>query len=415
MNILFSHPTGNGNVRAALRGFHRGGILEEFITSFASFEGDFVDMLGEFGPFREIHRRRFDAELKSKTSIWPWREIGRQVASKIGIRSLTRHETAIFCVDSVYRSLDRRMARRLSKLQSLRGVYAYDDGARMTFNTARQLGISCFYDLPTGYWRSARRLLTPELVRRPEWAATITGFADSQAKLESKDREIELADHIFVASSFTARTLHDYPGKVPPVHVIPYGFPPIGEERSYERNIKNRPLKVLFVGKLSQQKGIADLIEAVENLGSKVELTLVGRKAVHDCPALNAAVEKHRWIPSIPNEAVIKLMREHDVFVFPSLFDGFGMVVTEAMSQGTPVIASDRCAGPDLIRHGENGWLVEAGAPRMIQNILEHLIEHPEEVAACGRAARETARLRPWEVYGKELANAVSQLMTKHN
>jgi glycosyltransferase involved in cell wall biosynthesis len=79
------------------------------------------------------------------------------------------------------------------------------------------------------------------------------------------------------------------------------------------------------------------------------------------------------------------------------------------------VIASDRCAGPDLIRHGENGWLVEAGAPRMIQNILEHLIEHPEEVAACGRAARETARLRPWEVYGKELANAVSQLMTKHN
>jgi glycosyltransferase involved in cell wall biosynthesis len=41
-------------------------------------------------------------------------------------------------------------------------------------------------------------------------------------------------------------------------------------------------------------------------------------------------------------------MRVNDVLVFPSLFDGFGMVITEAMSQGTPVIVSERSAGPGL-------------------------------------------------------------------
>ena len=52
-------------------------------------------------------------------------------------------------------------------------------------------------------------------------------------------------------------------------------------------------------------------------------------------------------------------MREHDVFVFPSLFEGFGLVITESMSQGTPVITTDRTAGPDLIKNDENGWLLK--------------------------------------------------------
>jgi glycosyltransferase involved in cell wall biosynthesis len=214
-----------------------------------------------------------------------------------------------------------------------------------------------------------------------------------------------------VASNFTASTLLDYPGTLPHVHVIPYGFPTVSKERSNARVSRSHPLRILFVGKLSQQKGIADLIQAADNLGQKVELTLVGRKAVPDCKALNAAVKRHTWIPSIPNHEVIELMRDHDVFVFPSLFDGYGMVVSEAMSQGTPVIASNRCAGPDLINHGENGWLVEAGDPVAIQNTIEELLARPEQVVACGKAARETARLRPWEVYGLELAEAVKRAL----
>src|SRR5206468_9345000 len=98
------------------------------------------------------------------------------------------------------------------------------------------------------------------------------------------------------------------------------------------------------------------------------------------------------WIPSLPHQQILKLMHEHDVLVFPSLFEGFGLVITEAMSQGTPVITTERTVGPDIIDHGQNGWIVEAGSTEALQQAIEELIFKPELVAETGLKAIETAR-----------------------
>lgn len=100
-------------------------------------------------------------------------------------------------------------------------------------------------------------------------------------------------------------------------------------------------------------------------------------------------------------------MREQDVLVFPSLFEGFGLVITEAMSQGTPVITTNRTAGPDLITHGENGWLIDAGSTDTLQAAIEELIFKPSVIAEVGHAAMETASKRTWDVYGLELVEAI--------
>lgn len=171
--------------------------------------------------------------------------------------------------------------------------------------------------------------------------------------------------------------------------------------------MRNRALKLLFVGGLSQRKGIANMFAAVDKLLPHVELTVVGRKSTNDCNALNAALSKHQWIASLPHSEVLKLMQAHDVLLFPSLFEGFGLVITEAMSQGTPVITTDRTAGPDLIDHGHNGWLVEAGSTDAIQKCLEDILVNPEKIKEVGQAASNTAKGRPWEVYGIEIADAI--------
>jgi glycosyltransferase involved in cell wall biosynthesis len=163
------------------------------------------------------------------------------------------------------------------------------------------------------------------------------------------------------------------------------------------------------VGGLSQRKGIADLFAAVDTFGKHVSLTVVGHKVSADCPALDAALAKHRWIPSLPHGQILQLMREHDVLVFPSLFEGFGLVITEAMSQGTPVITTDRTAGPDLIEHGKNGWLINAGSTHALQAAIEELLVQPSQIAEVGQSAMKTAQLRPWAVYGEELVNAVAR------
>lgn len=416
LKTLISHPTGNQNVRAAVRGGVDAGIITAFHTCVATFPGDILDYVSTLGPFSEISRRRLDIKLKPVTKMWPWLEVGRLIASKTGFHPLTKHEHGHFCIDAVYANLDKRVASTLKQAakNGTGAVYAYEDGAYFSFRKAKSIGIQCLYDLPIGYWRTAQQIMQAEQGKWPAWAATLNSIRNSEAKLKRKDDELRMADRIFVASQFTAKTLQDFPAMLPPIEVIPYGFPPVTKiNRNYYSSSSRRPLKLLFVGGLSQRKGIANLFAAVEALGQHVELTIVGKKAGSSCPALDAALKKHRWIPSLPHAGVLKLMREHDVLVFPSLFEGFGLVITEAMSQGTPVITTDRTAGPDLINHGENGWLIEAGSVKRLQAAIEVLLSQPKTVADAGRAARETAEKRPWSRYGQELAEAIQRHASK--
>ncbi len=409
MKVVISHPTSNTFNRAAATSLLKADMLAQFHTAVASFPGSLLDRAGAISFLAEIRRRRFDSALQPTTLTWPWLEMGRVLAPKTGFPGLARHETGIFSLDAVYQNIDKRVAASLPRLKKkgTSAVYAYEDGAVFSFREAKHLGMQCLYDLPIGYWRAAHRLLQVEQERWPDWASTLTGMVDSEEKLQRKDEELQLADQIFVASQFTAKTLQEFPGQLAPIEIIPYGFPPVGAPREYTLE-QGKPLKLLFVGGLSQRKGVADLFAAVDAIGDRVSLTVVGRKASEDCAPLNAGLAKHRWIPSLPHDEILKLMRQHDVLVFPSLFEGFGLVITEAMSQGTPVITTDRTAGPNLIEHGKNGWLIEAGSTLALQAAIEDLLAHPETVAENGRAAMESARSRPWEVYGQELTAAIA-------
>jgi glycosyltransferase involved in cell wall biosynthesis len=403
--VVLSHPTGNSFVRGAIEGLESAGLLAEFYTSVATFPGNVWSMLSRTAVGREFGRRQYAEQVRPLTRQRPMRELGRMVANKAKLSRLTRHESGPFCVDAVYRDLDRHVAKQIRRCRC-RAVYAYEDGALETFRAAKSLGIQSLYDLPIGYWRTARTLLGREQERWPEWAATMPGFKDSQAKLARKDEELQLADRIYVASQFTRSTLDDYPGKLAPVEVIPYGYPPPGAQRDY-CGLGRRKLKLLYVGGLSQRKGIADVFAIAQALANEVELTIVGNGPVNECRPLSEALGRHRWIASLPHAQVLELMREHDVLLFPSLFEGFGLVITEAMSQGTPVITTDRTAGADLIEHGKNGWLIEAGDTEALRLQVEQVLNNVGSVAECGENARQCAARRPWSQYGQEIAASI--------
>lgn len=390
-----------------MQAFAEAGLLAEFHTSIATFEGSVLGRLSRLPSLAELKRRGYVNSLRPFTRTHPWRESVRLASLRLGWSGVVEREQGWASIERVYNGIDKCASHAVKRLKP-GGVYSYEDGALETFRAAGSIGAKCLYDLPIGYWRTARRILQEEAERRPEWAATLDGLKDSAAKLNRKDEELRLADHILVASTFTKQTLQECPFSLAPVSVVPYGADDasIAQPRNDARSGRG-PLKALFVGGLSQRKGIADLFEAVTLAGANAELTVIGRKPSVFCAPLEDALHKHRWIESLPREKILAEMRHHDVFVFPSLFEGFGLVVTEALSQGLPVITTPHTCGPDVLTEGVDGFVVPIRNPQAIAEKLDLLHRDRERLHSMSEAARKKAGSLTWESYRRGVVSVV--------
>lgn len=410
--ILLSHPTGNEFVREAVRALNEAGLLSEFWTSLSWDQESLINRIVPRSVSRELGRRTFPHVRREQLHCYPWIELGRLAARQLHLSSLQRHEVGKFSVDAAYRTLDSKVAARLPRTTHVQGVYAYEDGALASFSRARKLGIRTLYELPIGYWRSYRELMEEEQLLQPDWAMTLQGREDSDEKLQRKDEELALATDIVVPSEFVRDTLRRAGPLEARVTVLPYGAPQVQTAVPVEEKTRDGKLKVLFVGGLSQRKGLSYLLQAVTKLGSKVELTLVGRK-VAECRPLDAALREHKWIPSVSHSALLEEMSRHDVMVFPSLFEGCALVVLEAMSQGVPVITTPNAGSSQFIRDAKDGFIVPIRDVDSIVEKLEILLRDRDRLVSMSRAAITKAAQHSWEQYRRRFVTMVRLALTE--
>ncbi|HEX4629354.1 MAG TPA: glycosyltransferase family 4 protein, partial [Chthoniobacterales bacterium] len=355
----------------------------------------------------ELRRRSFPDPVKPFTRTSGWREAGRLLFQQLGLQFLTRPEAAPFSVDAVYLSLDRHVARRLENSRQLRAVYAYDSGALESFRAARARQLKCIYEHPIVYWREARRYQQEEAELHPEWKPTLGAIQDSEEKLARKDSELALADVVIVPSTFSRNSLEQAPGFKAQVKVVPYGLPTVNQAPDENHAGK---LRVLFVGALSQAKGLKYLLEAAAKLERKIELTLVGKRVSSIIPT-QAVLGKHRWIHSLPYTELLREMSRHDVLVLPSLHEGFGLVLGEAMAQGLVVIATAHSAAPDLIDDGVDGFIIPIRSSDAIVEKLELLLREPARLREMKQAARRKAEIHSWETYRRALVRLAREVV----
>ena len=144
-------------------------------------------------------------------------------------------------------------------------------------------------------------------------------------------------------------------------------------------------------------------------LGDAVALTVVGRKTSQECRPLDTALARHRWIPSLPHDELLEEMGQHDVLVFPSLFEGFGLVILEAMSRGLVVISTPNTAAPDVITDGIDGFVVPIRDPAAIQERLELLLDDRARLTSMQQGALATARRRTWAQHRSRIVEVVRE------
>ncbi len=159
-------------------------------------------------------------------------------------------------------------------------------------------------------------------------------------------------------------------------------------ERAYLKN--ERREGALFVGRLSQEKGIVVLLEAWERLEKNIPLTIIGDGPLSD--AVLRAVGRTpwvRWLGQQSSEDTIRIMGEAAFFLLPSIcYEGMPRTIIEAFMQGTPPITSDLGAMRSMIENGRTGLLCDPGNPDDLATKVNWAVEHPEEMARMGRAAR---------------------------
>ena len=406
--ILLSHPTANQNVRQTALALVEAELLGEFWTCVNWKQDGLLDKSLAFSSRlrNELRRRSFPVELAPFIRTFPWREIGRQAVGQLGWNRMTND--GVFNIDKVYLSLDRRVAKSLSDSSRINAVYGYDGGALESFRAAKRHGMKCIYEHPIVYWRKVRQYQREEAELHPEWAPTLGALADSEEKLAGKDEELALADVVITPSTFAKESMAGAPGLKAPIHVVSYGTLPAGD---YPRSRADK-LRVLFVGALSQAKGLGYLLEAVAHLGREIEFSVIGRRISPVIPT-PALLDKYRWIPSLPHGELMQEMSRHDVLVLPSLHEGFGMVMTEAMAQGLVVITTPHTGGPDVIVEGVDGFLVPIRSAEAIEEKLALLARDRDRLTVMQEAARRKAASCNWKNYRQRVVEVAREVMGK--
>jgi teichuronic acid biosynthesis glycosyltransferase TuaC len=211
------------------------------------------------------------------------------------------------------------------------------------------------------------------------------------------------ADAVMANSSAVARLLSD---AVPAgrLTVVLNGTTGIGQNvHPADDYLPGQPL-VLTVGYLIQRKGLKDLVAAAGRLrrrGRTIHVAVVGDGPLRDALARQAAAEgvadNVHFLGRVEHARVLSLMARADLFALPSWDEAFGLVYTEAMAQGTPVVAGKGEGPEDFIEDGVSGYLVPVRDPDALTGIIAKVLDDPVRAAAVGEAGKAAALALTWQ------------------
>jgi glycosyltransferase involved in cell wall biosynthesis len=276
---------------------------------------------------------------------------------------------------------------QLSVVGSQPILFAYSYAARDIFRFAKAQG-----------WKTVLGQIDPgpveeEIVRadheiHPEF---VSDWRPALAKYwQNWRRELELADKILVNSDWARTALERSGVDQQKLAVIPLAYEPPADDsptvhKYPDRFTPERPLRVLFLGQVNLRKGVAQLLEAAQALRKEpVEFWMVGPRQCRP-PEQLRRLKNVRWFGRVAYANAAQYYRNADIFILPTLSDGFALTQLEAQAHGLPVIASRRCG--EVVHDGVNGIVLEEPTSAAIVAALQLCLRNPDQLARFSKNA----------------------------
>jgi glycosyltransferase involved in cell wall biosynthesis len=344
--------------------------------------------------FEELHHR------KLKTLSWP--EILRVLATRFSSVQLS---------DKLWEWAEKKFDKDVAQKLKPENVFfhGYEHACLDSLKRAKALGIVTFYEQPSQHHIFFTKIVSTQLQKYPELGgvgANLLRNHKAELRNQRRDEELILADYVICNSTFTKSTLLAAHIDAKKLIMIPYGYPKIQPIKAKNPYV----FHFIYVGNLSLRKGIHLLLAAWLLLPNdlSITLTLVGSNQLPDA-ILENLPPKVKWIPNLPYESAQLLIAESNVLVLPTLADGFGMVISESMAMGVPVLTTEASAGPDLIESYIDGIVIPEDDVNAIKEAMLWCIFHQEECNQMGKKAQQKANAYPWSVYRENLVTEVKK------
>lgn len=278
---------------------------------------------------------------------------------------------------------------------------------RRSLRRANRLGYTTIVERSSSHIAEQRSILLDEYDR-----LELDGPPISKADVEWENQEYKLADYVVVPSEFAYNSFVEEGFPEEKLIRIPLGVTP---EKSRSDPTHDGQTKFLYVGGVSVRKGVQYLLQAWDEADVyDVTLSIVGGidsemrwlvDEYEDEPSVNI----HGWVSKAQ---LSNLYQEADAFLFPSLEDGFGRVVLEAMTSGLPVVVTQKTGAKDCVRHGKDGFVIPDADVNPLKRKIEWFASNPEERSSMGdSAARYANENYTWDHYGEKVYNQYRELV----
>lgn len=225
----------------------------------------------------------------------------------------------------------------------------------------------------------------------------------SQWMIAREQREYVLADRIVVLSTFAYNSFRAEGVAESKLRLLPLGAemsafrPESGViEARRERILSGAPLRVLYVGGISYRKGLVDLRRIVEEGSDRFQFRFVGPVWPEAASSVSTLSNQAEFLGKKPHSELPKEYEWGDIFIFPTLEDGFAVVLAQASAASLPILTTANCSGPDLIQEGRTGWVLPIRDPHAFLDRLLWCDSHRSELADMVTAAYREFRTRDW-------------------
>lgn len=269
--------------------------------------------------------------------------------------------------------------------------FGYDTGSLEILEALKDEGCVTLVDqIDPG--RVEKNIVLEEIERWPDWAERAPVLFPPYQ--ERRRREWEAASAVVVNSAWSKEALIQQGVPDKKIYVVPlaYELPTDTPEHAEDSNDAKGPdsqLNVLWLGTVGVRKGIQYLVNAARQLSDiPIRFSIVGPIQITE-QAVASAPSNMTFEGPVPRDKVSGCYQTADVFVLPTLSDGFAITQLEAMAHGLPVVTTPNCGR--VVTEGEDGRVVP---PRDVDGLVEALVyfeENRDELVRMGRRARKTS------------------------